>query len=350
MTLRPGAQQERWMAVASRLGLKPSHEWLADKIGGWTAPSSIARYAFFVLGAVAAGLIAAIFALLRFPSALLPAGLVMLGAAEWLILGKHLFHAGIEEALWAAGLLAVALQIAAGGTGVLLASLVALMLAAAGIRLLNPLFITLAAIAASFAIDFIGGGWFTGETHMAVAAGALCYVTAAIALIVGRVEFKRPSYDQMLNWLMVIMPLCGFLWLQIQQASSSRLFSGVVSAVFAAVALAVGLRRRAHAPLIASIVCSLCVAYQLRDLTALPLKSKLILWGSVALLAALGLDRYLRTPRRGITSGQIGEGGGALELLQWVGTAALSPKAASVDAPFKGGGGRSGGGGADGSY
>jgi hypothetical protein len=78
---------------------------------------------------------------------------------------------------------------------------------------------------------------------------------------------------------------------------------------------------------------------------------KLIVWGSVALLAALGLDRYLRSARRGITSHPVGEGTAALDLLQWVGAGALSPKAApQADAPFKGGGGGFSGGGADGSY
>jgi hypothetical protein len=349
---RPTPEQERWIAAASRLHLKPTHEWIADQIGGWTAPSSIARYAFFVLGAVAAGLIAAIFALLRVPQALFPAGLVMLGAAEWLILRKHLFHAGIEEALWAAGSLAVVLQLVEPNfaSATFAAVLAALALALAGTRLLNPLFVTLAAMMASLAIDFAGGDRLFGAAHPPVPASVFCYLTGAIALIAARATFRRPSHDQMLNWLMVIMPLCGFLWLATQQALSPRFFTGCASAVFALAALIVGMRRRAHAPLIACIVSMLCVAYQLRDLTALPLKVKLIAWGSVALLLALGLDRYLRVPSRGITSRQIGEGSRALDLLQWASAATLAPKAAPVDAPFKGGGGRGGGGGADGSF
>ena len=154
----------------------------------------------------------------------------------------------------------------------------------------------------------------------------------------------------MLNWLMVIMPLCGFLWLAAQLAPAVRLGTGLASGVFALVALILGIRRRSHAPLLACMVSLGCVAYQLRDLTPLPLKLKLIVWGSAALLAAVGLDRYLRTPRRGITSHQVGEGAAALDLMQWLGAGALSPRAAPQSAPFKGGGGTFGGGGADGSY
>jgi hypothetical protein len=92
---------------------------------------------------------------------------------------------------------------------------------------------------------------------------------------------------------------------------------GLASGIFALAALIVGIQRRSHAPL----------------------------------LAALGLGRYLRTSRRGITSLRLGQGAAALDLAQWIGAGALSPRAApQADAPFKGGGGVGGGGGADGSY
>jgi hypothetical protein len=352
MAFNPTPQQERWLAAASRLHLGSGHPWIAERIDGWAAPTMIARCAFFVLGTLAAALTAAIFALLHTQNALIPAGVLMLAAAEWLILRRHLFHAGIEEALWTVGLLLIVLQMVEPdfGSGTSSAVLAALALGLAGFRLLNPLFITCAALVVSLAIDLAGGHRLIWATDVALPASLFCFGVAAIALTAGGMTFRRPSHDRMLSWLTVFMPLAGFLWLVSQQAVSIRVFTGMACAVFGLAALIIGLRRREHAPLIACIVCMLCVAYQLRDLTALPLKAKLILWGSIALLLALGLDRYLRTPRRGITSRQIGEGGNALDLLQWMGTASLSPKAAPVDAPFKGGGGGFGGGGADGSY
>ena len=348
--LLPKPQQERWMAAGARLKVR-NHPWISQRTGGWSAPSFIARCAFFVLGVVAGGLTTAVLEILSRSAALLAAGVTLLVAAEWLILRKRLFHAGVEEALWTGGLLLLTVHFlpSSGDRGMSVA--VALVLAVAAIRLLNPFLLTMAFAAASIAIELAGGHRLWGEHDVATAASIFCYGAGAIALLLARIQFSRPSHDHMLSWLMVIMPLCGFLWLATQHAPAVRVGTGLASGIFALVALIVGIRRRSHAPLLACMASLGCVAYQLRDLTTLPLKLKLILWGSAALLAALGLDRYLRTPRRGITSHQLGEGRAALDLVQWVGAGALSPKAApQADAPFKGGGGGFSGGGADGRY
>jgi hypothetical protein len=349
--LLPTPQQERWMSAAVRFKVMRNHPWIAQRTGGWSAPSFIARCAFFVLGVVAGGLTAAVFEILYKPEALLAAGVTLLVAAEWLILRKRLFHAGVEEALWAGGLLTVVVHFLPLSGERSLSVAVALVLAIAAMRLLNPFLLTLAFAAASVAVDLAANHRHLGEPDVAIAASVFCYGAGAIALLLARVQFLRPSHDHMLSWLMVIMPLCGFLWLGMQHAPVVRVGSGLASGIFALVALIVGIRRRTHAPLLACMASLGCVAYQLRDLTALPLKLKLIVWGSVALLAALGLDRYLRTPRRGITSRPLSEGTAALDLAQWIGAGALSPRAApQADAPFKGGGGGFSGGGADGSY
>jgi hypothetical protein len=266
-------------------------------------------------------------------------------------LRKRLFHAGVEEALWAGGILALAVHFVPSSGDWGLAVAVALVLALAAMRLLNPFLMTLAFAAASVAIDLAGGHRLWGGHDVAVAASIFCYGAGAIALLLARFQFLRPSHDDMLSWLMIIMPLCGFLWLATQHAPVIRVGTGLASGLFALAALIVGLRRRSHAPLLACMASLGCVAYQLRDLTTLPLKLKLIVWGSAALLAALGLDRYLRPARHGITSHPVGEGTAALDLAQWVGAGALSPRATpQADAPFKGGGGGFSGGGADGRY
>jgi len=283
-------------------------------------------------------------------AALVAAGMTLLVAAEWLILRMRLFHAGVEEALWTGGILALTAHFVPSSGDWGLAVAVALVLALAAMRLLNPFLLTLAFAAASVAIDLAGGHRVLGEPDVAIAPSVFCYAAGTIALLIARVQFLRPSHDHMLGWLMVIMPLCGFLWLATQHAPAIRVGTGLASGIFALVALIVGIRR-SHAPLLACIAALGCVAYQLRDLTTLPLKLKLIVWGSAALLAAMGLDRYLRTPRRGITSLQLSEGTAAMDLVQWVGAGALSPRATpQADAPFKGGGGGFSGGGADGRY
>ncbi len=336
------------MTAAARLHVIAG-DWLAPRVGLWNAPSFIARCAFFVLGVVAGGLTAAVFEFIYRPAAELAAGVTLLAAAEWLILRKHLFHAGFEEALWTGGLLAISLHFATGNLGWSVA--VALAFALAGIRLLNPFLLTLAFVAGSVAIDFAGGHQLAGEPKVAIPAGIFCYAVGGIALFLGSMQFRRPSHDKMLGWLAVIMPLCGFVWLATQHRTGIRVGTGVASAVFAATALMAGLRRRAHGPLLACMVAMGCVAYQLRVLTDLPLELKLLLWGSAALILALGLDRYLRRPRGGITSLQVSESTGALDLLQLAGASALSPSAdAQTVSPLKGAGGNFSGGGAGGSY
>ena len=338
------------MAAAARLRVR-NHSWIAQRTGGWSAPSFIARCAFFVLGVIAGGLTVAAFEILSKSAALPATGVTLLVAAEWLILRKRLFHAGVEEALWTGGLLVLTVHFVPPNAEGGLSAAIAVALAVAAVRLLNPFLLTLAFAAASAAIELAGGHRVWGGHEVAIAASVFCYSVGALALLLGRIQFLRPSHDHMLSWLMIIMPLCGFLWLATQLAPAVRFGTGLASGVFALVALLVGIRRRGHAPLLACMASLGCVAYQMRDLTPLPLKLKLIVWGSAALLAAVGLDRYLRTPRRGITSHQVSEGGAALDLVQWLGAGALTPKAAAPQAaPFKGGGGTFGGGGADGGY
>jgi hypothetical protein len=280
--LNPSAEQERWIEAASRLHLRRDLPWIAQRAGSWIAPSLIARCAFFVLGAVAGSLTAAVFEILH--GALSVAGLMMLIAAEVLIQRKLLFHAGIEEALWTGGLLAVVLDLmeGPGGSGVSAAIFIALSFAIAGMRLLNPLFTALAAVAVSVAIDLAGGHRLVGDPSTAIAPGVFCYAAGTLALLAGGMQIRRPSHDQMLSWLVVSMPLCGFFWLAaaVQPAPGVRVFAALASVAMGIAALMLGLRRRAHAPLLSFLVCGGCLAYELRDLTALPLKLKLIVGGS----------------------------------------------------------------------
>jgi hypothetical protein len=363
MFFRPTPQQERWMRVAARLGLRRDKLWLADRCGGWTAATTIARCAFFAFGLFAAGLTAAIFGLIHVPGYLFITGLVAVAAAEWLILDKHLFGAGIEEALEVSGLLMIALQIVdpfVNSSGVRAPLLIALAFAVAGFRLLNPLFITLSVVALSFAVESAGAP-HGGTALPAAMAATFCFAVAAAALLIGRAQFQRPAHDRMFNWLIVAMPLAGYLWVESKNASGLTLdllrqapvrsIPALVLMTYGIAALIAGIRRRAHAPILAFILCAGCMAYELRNLTSLSLQVKLIGWGSVVLLLTLVLDRHLRTPRRGITSQRFEENDGPFDLLQLAGASALAPPSIQNPGPqFKGGGGAGAGGGASGSY
>jgi hypothetical protein len=368
MSFRPAPQEERWIRVAARLGLRRDTPGIAERCGAWTGAPTMARCAFFALGALAAGLTAVVFDLSHVPAYLFITGLGLVAAAEWLILKRHLFGAGIEEALEVAGWGLMALQIAdpiSDSSGVHSAFLIALALGLAGLRLLNPLIITLSVVALSLAIDSLAA-------HHASAlpvpiAAAFCFAVASIALLIGAAEFRRPSYDRMLNWLIVAMPLAGYLRIagknaagltvqSLAQAPFARSIPLLVLLALAVAALMTGIRRRRHAPLLAFMVCAGCIAYELRNLTSVSIQVKLIAWGSVVLLLTLALDWLLRTPRRGITSQRFRESEGAFDLLQLAGASVLAPPSIqpganpSAGPQFEGRGGAGGGGGASGSY
>jgi hypothetical protein len=226
-------------------------------------------------------------------------------------------------------------------------------LAAVGLRFLNPLFT--AAAAAALSATVYAAAIHRPDAHLPAAAmaGTFCFAAAFVALPAGGIEFQRPSYDRMLDWLVVTMPLAGYLWL------GDWFSNGVFPAhaplwlllPFAAAALIVGIRRRAHAPLLGFMVSAGCVGFELRNVTSLSVEAKLILWGSAVFALSYGLGRYLRTPRGGISSLREAEDDEIADLVQLAGAGGLAPhSAAQRPAEFMGGGGAGGGGGASGGY
>jgi hypothetical protein len=118
--------------------------------------------------------------------------------------------------------------------------------------------------------------------------------------------------------------------------------------------LVTGLRRRRHAPLWGFLGCVAALAVELRAAIPVAPETWLIICGLIALFAGVALDRWLRTPRNGLTSASLTHRDGALDLLQTAGAALLAGRTAPEPRPaepgFEGGGGKFGGGGASGSY
>jgi len=361
---RISAQQERWLALNGLFSAQHKTEFFAQHIGDWHSASFIARCAFFVLGMVVGTTLYTICELFHLQEARLIAGMSLVVAAEWLILSRRLAFAGIEEALELGGLLLIAFEWLDGferSTDVALALTAASAFGVAGLRLLNPLFTMLAILALTVAVDLTIGKSSAHPHAAELWTGLLSYAIAWLALGLGAIRFQRPSYDRMLDWCVVVMSLAGYLWL----ASRSGLeppdyltvrepmawLTLLLPSAFGITALLIGLRRRSHGPLIAVMICIACLAIELRKLTGLSLQARLILWGCIALVAAVLLERYLRRPRAGITSQKLGDSEGALSLLEIAGAATLTPPV--LAAPADGvapGEGRFGGGGASGSY
>lgn len=345
----PTPSEERWLTLARRLRRSPREAPFSEHIGGWRTANLPSRCTFFVLGLIAAGMVGIITEQLEPTGALVTAGLVSIAIAEWLILARRHFWSGIEEALEVAGLTMLAFDWVRDGSW-RPDWFVCAALAIAGLRLLNPLFTTLAVLAFVRALDAPPLG-----------SGLVCYGIGIVALIASGYRFRRPSHDLMLDWLVIVMPVAGYLW----SASRSSLSVGtdylhaapsawivpLCPSVFAVVALGTALWRRAHAPIVAFMLCVACTAYELRRLTGLSLETRLIVWGCVLLVVSIVLDRYLRKPRGGITSRKVRDKDDFVGILGMAGSAVLTPHSPPEAEPsFQGGGGRFGGGGATDRY
>lgn len=367
---RPSPAEERWLEAASVLGAAVPRAAVAERTGSWRSTGPLARSALFVLGFVAAALLVAIIGF-GDQANLLIAGLIAALAAEWLTVGKRLHASGIEEGLCVAGFLLIGAWITsltgprpdvAGGDVDALVLIAAA--GAAGLRRLNPLVTTAAVLAF---VHWVGSTATAQALDQVVGAGVTAVTfgctLAALALALGAREYRRPSYDRMLDGLVATLPVAAYAQHAARGANAAAFLPGVGTGRLAttilllalAIALLVtGLRRRRHAPLLGFMGCVACLAVELRLVTTLATETWLIVCGLAALMVGVVVDRYLRQPRSGLTSASLAHREGPLDLLQTAGAALLAqrtaPEAPSANAAFTPGGGRFGGGGASGSF
>lgn len=353
MIFRPTASQERWLTLAHRLRLSPTSESVAGPTGSWRVANPWTRSMLFVLGLVAV-LMTGIIGSHLWPGAkTLIVGALSLAAGEWLIVGRRQFGSGIEESLEVSGITMLAYEIwsrlhASETVGF---GLLGIAFVIAGFRLLNPAFTTLAALA--FTMVLAAQPFWAGIT---------CYSIGVVALIANIRNLRRPSYARMLDYLVIVMPVAGYVWsalphdmanaVDYRHASFSQWLVPACSLAFAGIAFVIGLNRRAHASIVAGMLCAACGAYELRMLTGLSLEARLVIWGCALIVFSTCLERYLRAPRQGFTSLPMNEHAGSADILEIAAGALLTPSAhPSQDAPpFAGRGGQFGGGGADGGY
>ena len=368
---RPSPDEERWLAVASGLGAAAPREEIEARTGGWRSTGPLARIALFALGLLAAVLL---YGVLGFSGqdTLLVAGLVATLAAEWLTVRKRLFASGIEEGLTLGGFLMIGLWFAltvAPEPRLFNASFHELVLVcavgAAGLRRLNPFVTTCAAIAL---LQWVGSTAAAQELDATLGTGMTAFVSgcslAALALLLGAREYRRPSHDRMLDWLVAVLPVVAYaqhaslgVLGALDVATGTGATRPVVVAlllVLGAALLVTGLRRRRHAPLWGFLGCVAALAVELRAAMPVAPETWLIICGLLALFAGVALDRWLREPRNGLTSAPLTQREGPLDLLQMAGTALLADRAAPAPRPvepgFEGGGGKFGGGGASAGY
>jgi hypothetical protein len=367
---RPSPAEERWLEVASVLGAALPRAAVAARSGGWRSTGPLARIALFVLGVVAVALLLGIIGV-GDASSLLVAGLIAVLAAEWLTVRRRLYASGIEEGLSVAGAFLVGAWITTviypepGFAGAAVEPLLIAVVGLAGLRRLNAFITTCAVLALVY---WVGSTATAHGLDRAIGGGMTAMLfgcaLAAIALALGAREYRRPSHDRMLDWLVATLPVVAWAhhasWGAydasnlVGGAGTVRLVTVVLLLALGAVLLAVGLRRRRHAPLLGFMGCVACLAVELRLATTLATETWLLVYGLAALVAGVALDRFLRQPRNGVTSSALTDREGSLDLLQTAGAAVLAqraaPQAPSPEPGYTPGGGKFGGGGASGGY
>jgi hypothetical protein len=238
--------------------------------------SLIAQIAFFFLTLLA---VAALFFLCDLMQ--LPKGWVVLVVsivtAETLIRGFQFWRTGVESGLWVGGLCALIVSLPSTGKPEAMLAFVGAF-AIAGARLRNALFGT---IAVALTLAYLGAKHLE---YVALFAGV-------ILSVIGSFFAAR----RLFAFIAVAAPVVGYLVAQDIRAGALLLF------IAAAADLAIGIRTRERAALIAAAICAGIACYELRDLLPFDTEWKLIIAGAALLAIATTLMRALRGRTTGIT-------------------------------------------------
>ena len=337
--------------LRTRAGIAPGAAPVMYGDAAWREATAGARQAFFIL-TLAGALAFYGFVALLFPgkTAMVVVAVLGIAMAEWMIERKRFFRMGPEEALWIVGIQAIVLRVLAmfhHGDPEKAAALVGAGFLLAGMRLLNPFFVEIAAICFCWYAKALTHSWNVGA--------CAAFVIASLALILLLREWQRPSHDAMLEWLVVTMPILGYAGLTVNRVMTGGeggQWNGVPLAVPVFVAVAIGsalvaLRLRLQPPLLVAMFSIGALLYECRDLVSAPVEWKLIPLGGVLLAAAIVAERRLRDRDHGITSKKL-EGSSDMRILEAVGGLALAgpSSTAAADSSLSPGGGSFGGGGA----
>ena len=331
MRWMPTVEEERISAARRRAGLRD--------VDGWRRSRLIARLIFFGLTLVCVGAFAGLMELFGIPQELFTF-VASFAVAELLIRGKRLFHAGPEEALWIAGLIALLFALP-GSPNEESLLLFAAVFIAAGARMRNAFFIAVAgpllAVYVAERIDPVPGSLI-----------ALAIGFAALALVSR--PWRDPLIERLLSWLVVAMPLVAWAIDCVEDWSSPRWRVRVIGGVIvAAILLAVGLQRRHRPTVIAGALCAVVIGLDFDQRLLAPGELRFLAWGIALFAIASAIIRSLRRERGGITSRRIEELEG-YALAEVAAAAVATPRAEEPSPRPIGEGGGFGGGGASGEY
>ena len=260
---------------------------------GWRRMPLAAEIVFFVLTAVVVVAIYVLCWLWDLPKGWITAALAV-GAAEWLIRRHRFWRTGIESALWIGGLVAFIVALPRSGrpeSVLVLAAAAAL----AGWRMRNPVF---GAAAAALVVAYPAAREWPA---VALLSGVAIGLAAALATTH---VWDRRSTTWLFGGLAVVAPMAGYFgarvpWVPRGLGSPSAAVIAIL-VVLAAIDLALGLRYRVRAPLLAGVVALALAVVEARDVVPLALEAELIVLGVITLVAAGLLLRGLRGRTTGI--------------------------------------------------
>ena len=258
---------------------------VAQMATGWRSYGLLVRAVFFFFATTALSMFYGFWMILdagKFAG--LVTAIVGIAAAEFLI-RQRWFWTGVEEALWLGGVLALIVLLPPGGSAGLLLVL-ALIFAAAGVRLRNPLFVVVAAI---FTL-----AWFETRFDLGTLFG-IVVATAAMVLLTR--EWERPSTQWMLDGLVVVMPVAAILAID----GKWIVFARVLFGAFGVAALLLALKRPHHPYFLAATAgLALPIAHAIDALPLVP-EGQLAVAGALLLVIAFVVTRVLRDRTTGLT-------------------------------------------------
>lgn len=346
MKFLPAVKEEREIAAESRVIAATKRGWIvgaerkqasAALAPEWRRTSLLLRFIGFVTGLVLATSLFGLCKVFELQAGILTAA-GAIAAAEFLILKRHFWKSGIEEALWIAGLFAVVLDLPgpAVNEGLLLFAAASLV---AAIRLLHPWF---AAASIAFVAAYVQsetGNWATV---------ALLYGVAAFAIVMLARTWRSPMVESLASIAAVAGAPAAYVLLKLNDVLPGEAATAAGFAT-AAIFCGVGLLLRHHAPLFGGL---LTLAIVVGDFAAgWPIRPewRWLLCGFVALAGAQTADRLLRARTNGVTARREPDIE-ALETLQALSVTSVTTGGSGPEPSRGSGGGGFGGGGASGDY
>src|SRR6266849_249600 len=260
----------------------------------WRHMSLIVQIVFFVHTIVAISALYGFFSLFNLKAGWIvaPASIV---TGELLIRRARFWRTGVESALWIGGLCAFIFSLPSSGK-VEAILVFAAAFALAGWRVRNALFGTVATV---LVIAYAAAK----EWHWL--ALLLAIAMALIALAALAREWQRPSTEMLWQFLILVMPISGYVAIAIRISGRFKSEAGIVAifVALAAIFAMVVVRMRLRVPLMAVVLCIAIAIVEAHDFIPVSVESALIVIGALTLATAAAIMRALRGKETGFVLG-----------------------------------------------